>query len=81
MGRLEGKVTVVTGAGSGIGLAVAKRYAQEGAVVVGYDLQETEAWSDVEKAAPPLDAINDTCPKSLDRGIELLTFVCEIERR
>lgn len=52
MGRLEGKVTVVTGAGSGIGLAVAKRYAQEGAVVVGYDLQETEAWSDVEKAAP-----------------------------
>ncbi len=52
MGRLEGKVTMVTGAGSGIGLAICKRYAQEGAVVVGYDLQEASDWSEVEKAAP-----------------------------
>lgn len=52
MGRLVGKVAVITGAASGIGLAIAKRYANEGATVVGYDVQEADTWSEVEKAAP-----------------------------
>jgi len=37
-GRLEGKVAVITGGASGIGLACAKRYAQEGAIIVISDL-------------------------------------------
>ncbi len=51
MGRLEGKVAVVTGAGSGIGFAVASRYAAEGATVVGFDLNPNDAWTQVESAA------------------------------
>ncbi len=39
-GRLSGKVAVVTGAGSGIGLATVRRFAEEGATLVCADLDE-----------------------------------------
>ena len=39
MSRLDGKVALVTGAASGIGLACARRFADDGAKVVGVDLQ------------------------------------------
>ena len=38
MARLDGKVCIVTGAASGIGAETARRFKEEGAVVVGIDL-------------------------------------------
>ncbi len=51
-GRLQGKVAIVTGAASGIGRACAERYAREGAIVVGTDLNAAPDWEQVTQGAP-----------------------------
>ena len=51
MGRLEGKVAIVTGGGSGIGEATARLMAHEGAAVVVADINQAEA----ERVASGLD--------------------------
>ena len=46
MGRLEGKIAIVTGAGSGIGKATVELFRSEGATVVGADLQGADVVAD-----------------------------------
>lgn len=48
VGRVEGKVAIVTGGGRGIGAAAARRLAEEGASVVVTDLDEASAVATAE---------------------------------
>jgi NAD(P)-dependent dehydrogenase (short-subunit alcohol dehydrogenase family) len=52
--RLEGKIAVITGGGSGIGEAISKRFSSEGAEVIILDVDE-------EPAKKVADSINGKC--------------------
>ena len=52
--RLEGKIAVITGGGSGIGEAISRRFASEGAQVIILDIND-------EQAKNVADSINGKC--------------------
>ncbi|HLN15588.1 MAG TPA: SDR family oxidoreductase [Acidimicrobiales bacterium] len=64
MGRLDGKVTIITGAGGGLGRVMAGRFAEEGALVTIAGrrkdaLDETAAGIDAEVLVVPTDVTDE----------------------
>src|ERR1035438_9565754 len=68
MGRLDNKVSVITGAASGIGRATARRFAAEGAKVVVADLSEregTELAHEIDGTYVQVDVANEASVEAL----------------
>ncbi|WP_176594577.1 SDR family NAD(P)-dependent oxidoreductase [Sphingobium sp. EM0848] len=85
--RLEGKVAVITGAASGIGLAVARKFAAEGAKIVIGDrnaagVEEAAQTIGQSATATTLDiADGNSCQAIIDRAVSLhggLDILCNI---
>jgi NAD(P)-dependent dehydrogenase (short-subunit alcohol dehydrogenase family) len=73
--QFDNKVAMVTGAGSGIGAAMARRFAEEGAKVVVGDIDEDAARKvadEIEKAGGTAAAVRQDVadPKSVEQSIE-----------
>jgi NAD(P)-dependent dehydrogenase (short-subunit alcohol dehydrogenase family) len=77
LGRLKGRVAIITGANSGIGRATARLFAREGAKVVCCDIQETispridQLIKDKEGGAAVFATIDVTKPEDCERMVKI----------
>ncbi|HEY0275516.1 MAG TPA: SDR family oxidoreductase [Paenirhodobacter sp.] len=69
MGKLEGKVAVITGGATGIGLAAARRFVEEGAVVYLFGRRQDALDTAVAELGPNARAVRGSVsdPADLDR--------------
>jgi NAD(P)-dependent dehydrogenase (short-subunit alcohol dehydrogenase family) len=74
-GRLSGKVALVTGIGGGIGKGCAMRFAQEGAIVIGCDIDARSASVTVNEARELGLSIDAVAPCDLTRTDDVRRFV------
>ena len=66
MTRLDGKVAIITGGGSGLGRAIALRYASEGAHVIAADINEAGAQETARLASAQGTTAGQVTARALD---------------
>ncbi len=69
MDRLKGRVAVITGIASGIGLATAEHFAAEGACIAGIDLGRPaeDAWARIGDSSPGKFVVEPVVPIAKSR--------------
>jgi NAD(P)-dependent dehydrogenase (short-subunit alcohol dehydrogenase family) len=75
MGKLEGKIAIVTGAGRGIGRGIAEKLAAEGATVAVTDVNEATA----KETAEAIGGVGIAC--DVTSREDVAAMVAEVRRR
>jgi NAD(P)-dependent dehydrogenase (short-subunit alcohol dehydrogenase family) len=71
LNRLQGRTTIVTGAGSGIGLATVHRFADEGANVVAVDIDVTAGTKAADEAGGVFVQADVSVPDDVARAFDV----------